>query len=403
MFRKVAVGISGGVDSAVAALLLKQKGYEVHGVFMQNWDITDENGICTLQADYNDALFVAKKLDIKLHHVNFIKQYWNEVFCSLVEEYESGFTPNPDVLCNRNIKFNYFYDFAKEKLQADAIATGHYAKTSFGPYLENYDPDKNVKLFLAKDSIKDQTFFLCQIQQKALKNCMFPVGDLTKVTVKNIAKENGLEKISTKPESMGICFIGSRNFQNFIREYIKDKPGDFVDIDTGKVMGKHKGIHQWTLGQRARLPGLHIAYFIARKNVEKNIIYVASGTKHPILYTRLFFTSEPHWIHSKPKVLEENFILECQFKFQHSQDWVPCQICQTKSGLTVKLNGYKRAITAGQYAVFAKDGECLGSARIVNSGVSNFSYFYMHNTECALRSKTDNENKQNKKKLISSI
>ncbi|CAH2006497.1 unnamed protein product [Acanthoscelides obtectus] len=372
MFKKIAVGISGGVDSAVAALLLKQRGYEVHGVFMQNWDIMDEKGTCTLQADYNDALYVARKLDIKLHHVNFVKHYWNEVFCALVKEYESGFTPNPDVLCNRNIKFNYFLEYAKTKLQADAIATGHYARNTFGLFLENYDPEKNAKLLLAKDAVKDQTFFLCQIPQNALKQCMFPLGDLTKNMVKKIANANGLEKISRKPESMGICFIGSRNFQEFIQDYIKDEPGDFVDIDTGQVMGKHKGIHQWTLGQRARLGGLPVAYFIARKDVEKNIIYIASGTKHPILYTNLFFTSEPYWIYSKPKDLEENYILDCQFKFQHTQHWVPCKICQSTSGLTVKLNTYKRAVTAGQYAVFAKDGECLGSAKIVNSGVTNF-------------------------------
>ncbi|KAG5886805.1 hypothetical protein JTB14_031448 [Gonioctena quinquepunctata] len=379
MFKKVAVGISGGVDSAVAALLLKQKGFDVQGVFMQNWDIRDEKGVCSSEEDFKDAQLVCEKLDIKLHHVNFVKEYWNEVFCPLIKEYQSGLTPNPDVLCNRNVKFNHFYKFAREVLNVDVIATGHYAKTDFGPFLEKFNSDKGVKLLLAKDKRKDQTFFLCQIRQEALRRTIFPLGDLTKSEVKHMAIDNGLEKIAVKPESMGICFIGSRNFQDFIQEYISDKPGDFVDIDTAKIVGQHKGIHQWTLGQRTKLPGLPMAYFTAQKDAEKNIIYVAQGTDHPILYTDILFTSQPHWIHSQPPELATGHTLECQFKFQHTQDWAPCEICQTSRGITVRLLEEKRAITGGQYAVFSKDGECLGSAKILNSGVSNFSSNYLKN------------------------
>ncbi|XP_023017440.2 mitochondrial tRNA-specific 2-thiouridylase 1 isoform X1 [Leptinotarsa decemlineata] len=379
MFRKVAVGISGGVDSAVAALLLKQKCFEVQGVFMQNWDIRDEKGVCSSEEDYKDAKFVCETLNIKLHHVNFTKEYWNDVFCPLIKDYQSGLTPNPDVLCNRKIKFNYFYKFAREVLKVDAIATGHYAKTNFDPFMENFDPDGSARLLLAKDTKKDQTFFLCQIQQEALKRTIFPLGDIMKSEVKNIARNNGLEKISLKPESMGICFIGSRKFQDFIQEYIPDRPGVFVDIDTGRVVGEHNGIHQWTLGQRARLPGLAMAYFIAQKDAEKNIIYVAQGTDHPILYTDLFFTGQPHWIHSRPQELVQGNILECLFKFQHTQEWIPCEICETPLGITIRLSREKRAITGGQYAVFAKNGECLGSAKIRNSGVSKFSCNYSTN------------------------
>ncbi|KAJ3647703.1 hypothetical protein Zmor_019566 [Zophobas morio] len=376
-FKKVVVGVSGGVDSAVAALILKHKGYDVQGVFMQNWDIADEKGVCSADADYKDAALVCGKLNIKLTHVNFVKHYWNEVFCELVREYESGCTPNPDILCNRNVKFRYFYKYAVEKLGADAIATGHYARSSFGPFLQNYDEKRGVRLYLARDWVKDQTFFLCQVRQKALQRTMFPLGDLMKSEVKRIATVNGLEKIAKKKESMGICFIGNRKFQDFIKEYIEDKPGDFVDVDDNKIVGQHNGIHQWTLGQRARIHSLEKPYFTAKKDVETNTIYVAKGTKHPFLYTNLIFTSKPYWIHSKPKDLENGDILDCDFKFQHTKHWVPCKVCQTDKGLVIKVNKYKRAVTPGQYAVLAKNGECLGSAKITNSGPSYFTLYYL--------------------------
>ncbi|CAG9853894.1 unnamed protein product [Phyllotreta striolata] len=381
MFKKVAIGVSGGVDSAVAAMLLKTKGFDVQGVFMQNWDIRDEKGVCSSEVDLEDAQKICNSIGIKLHCVNFVKQYWNLVFCELVKEYESGRTPNPDVLCNRNIKFNYFYKYAMDHLGVDAIATGHYANTSFGTYLENYQPNKNVRLLLAKDTKKDQTFFLCQVKQEALRRTMFPLGNITKWQVKNIAIENNLEKIALKPESMGICFIGSRNFQTFIQEYIADKPGDFVDVDTGKVVGQHRGVHQWTLGQRSRLQGLPLAYFVARKDIERNIIYVAQGTDHPILFSDLVFTEPPYWIHSEPIELKSNNILECDFKFQHTKRWSPCLVYKTKKGLLVKLHNEKRALTEGQYAVFVKNQECLGSAKIVNTGVSNFTNKYQQCSE----------------------
>ncbi|KAJ8930616.1 hypothetical protein NQ314_016529 [Rhamnusium bicolor] len=208
---------------------------------------------------------------------------------------------------------------------------------------------------------------------------MFPLGELTKSDVKHIALENKLEKFVTKPESMGICFIGSRNFQNFIKEYISDKPGDFVNVDNAKIVGQHRGIHQWTLGQRTKLQGLPEAFFTARKCIENNTVYVAQGTNHPILYTSLFFTSKAHWIHSVPEELTRGEILECNFKFQHTEEWTACEVCDTNQGLIVKLSDQKRCITPGQYAVFSKNCECLGSARIVNSGISNFSLNYLQN------------------------
>lgn len=218
MIRNVAVGISGGVDSAVTALLLKNKGFNVTGVFMKNWDIRDETGNCTVEKDYEDARWICDKLKIPLIQLDFVKEYWNEVFSDLLEKYQTGYTPNPDILCNKNIKFNKFFDVARNRFQADAIATGHYANTSFGAYLENFKENTNVHLLQAYDSNKDQTFFLNQIPQQTLRRCMFPLGNYLKNHVKMIAKEAGLHKIAQKKESMGICFVGKREFQDFISE-----------------------------------------------------------------------------------------------------------------------------------------------------------------------------------------
>ncbi|XP_045466472.1 mitochondrial tRNA-specific 2-thiouridylase 1 [Harmonia axyridis] len=380
IINRVAVAVSGGVDSAVAALLLKLKGFTVEAVFMENWDIADEKGFCSSDADYADAVSLCETLKIKLHKVNFVKHYWNEVFCEFIKDYQNGITPNPDILCNRQIKFNYLHKYALNDMKADALATGHYARTSFGPFLENYSPDKSAKLLKARDAKKDQIFFLSQVEQMALKRTMFPLGNYLKSEVKTIAQENDLEKFAKRKESMGICFIGTRDFQDFIGEYIEDKQGDFVDIDTGKIVGQHKGLHQWTLGQRTRLPGFPKAYYTARKHLHNNAIILGSGTDHPFLYTKLFFTSKPHWITEKPKELQEEDILECDFKFQHSHDWVPCTIFECPQGLIVHLNSAKRAVTPGQYAVFCRGDECLGSARIINTPISEFCMEYVENS-----------------------
>ncbi|KAK4884938.1 hypothetical protein RN001_001209 [Aquatica leii] len=369
--KKVVVGISGGVDSAVVALMLKNKGYSVQGLFMQNWDITDETGVCKTDEDFKDANIVCDKLQIPLVRVNFVKHYWNEVFSDLLKEYESGNTPNPDVMCNRHVKFDAFYHHAREHYNADAIATGHYARTSFGPYLEQYDSTKNVRLLKAVDVKKDQTLFLCQIKQEALRRTMFPLGEYIKVNVKKIALENTLEQIAKKKESMGICFIGSRNFPNFISEYVLNKPGNFVNIDDGKIVGQHNGIHQWTLGQRTKLTGLPVAYFTAKKDINTNDIYVVQGTGHPALYTESLYTSRPHWIHSCPTELERGKIFKCEFKFQHIENYISCQICLVQQGVVIILETPRRAVTPGQFAVFYKNEECLGSAKILHAGPSH--------------------------------
>ncbi|XP_017781900.1 PREDICTED: mitochondrial tRNA-specific 2-thiouridylase 1 [Nicrophorus vespilloides] len=398
--RKVAVGLSGGVDSAVTAFLLKQKGYDVKGVFMQNWDLRDEFGKCSSEEDYKDAQVVAKNLKIPLKHVKFVKEYWNEVFLNLLKDYETGYTPNPDILCNRHVKFNYFYKYARDVLKVDAIATGHYARTNFGSYLENFNENENVKLLRAKDDFKDQTFFLCQIGQEALRRTMFPLGTLLKSEVKEIAAKNGLEKFAAKKESMGICFIGERNFQGFISEYISDKVGNFVDIESGKIVGQHTGIHKWTIGQRSKLGGFANPYYVAKKEVDTNTIYVASGSKNSAFHSSLFFTSKPHWINKQPKELLDGNIFECQFKFQHTHDLINCELCETSKGLVVWLSSQKRALTAGQYAVFYKNDECLGGARMMHIGPSNFSLYWLQNNNKCKVTRRLYKYEDNKKRAI---
>ncbi|XP_026752693.2 mitochondrial tRNA-specific 2-thiouridylase 1 [Galleria mellonella] len=373
MFKRIALGISGGVDSAVAALLLKRAGYQVEGVFMRNWDSNYEAGFCSDEKDFEDATFVCRKLDIPLHRVHFIKEYWNEVFTVLLKEYESGLTPNPDILCNRYIKFDSFFEHCRKNLEVDAIATGHYANTSFGPFLEQYSENEDVRLLQPADKHKDQTFFLSQVKQFSLRRCMFPIANLMKSQVRYIAKKEGLLNVADKRDSTGICFIGKKRFQNFIEEYIETKKGFFIDIDTGQIVGEHGGLHKWTVGQRCCLANWKDAYFIFKKDLQTNNIFVVAGTKHPALWNNLCFTDKPHWIHSTPSELLDGAVLNCFFRFQHTKPLVPCRVANNSDGLTIILGRNLRALTEGQYGVFYKGNECLGSAKI-NSICQHLTY-----------------------------
>ncbi|VVC89531.1 unnamed protein product [Leptidea sinapis] len=364
MFKKIAVGLSGGVDSAVAAYLLKKSAFQVEGVFMRNWDSTYEGGVCSDEKDYEDASFVCRKLDIPLHRVHFIKQYWNDVFTVLIHEYEAGLTPNPDILCNRFIKFDSFFEHCRNNLEVDAIATGHYANTSFGPYLEHYKETEKVKLLQPTDKHKDQTFFLSQVKQFSLRKCMFPLAYLLKTEVREIARKEGLINVANKKDSTGICFIGKNKFKFFIDEFITEKQGDFIDIDTGQKVGNHTGIHKWTVGQRCCLNSYKDAYFVFKKDLESNNIYVVPGTKHTALWNNICFTDTPHWISKQPCELRSNSVLHCHFRFQHTKPLVPCRVVKNHDGLTILLNNKLRALTEGQFAVLYKDEECLGGAKI---------------------------------------
>lgn len=350
MIKNIVVGVSGGVDSAMAAFLLKNEGFNVTGVFMKNWDIRDETGKCMMEKDYDDARYICDKLKIPLIQVDFVKEYWNEVFSDLLEKYQNGYTPNPDILCNKNIKFDKFFHLACNRFQADAIATGHYAKTSFGPYLENYKTNANVRLLQAQDSNKDQTFFLSQVSQRTLRQCMFPLGNYLKSHVKMMAIEVGLHRIARKKESMGICFVGKREFQDFISEYIKDKPGDYIDLDSGLPIGRHDGIHKRTIGQRCKIGGCVRPYYAFIKNQKSNTITVVAGTTHPALYSDFLITREIHWINEEPRELRlNNSVWNCNFRFQHRNPLIACKVYKVSSGrLFIRLDVPLRAITKGQ-------------------------------------------------------
>ncbi|XP_042227628.1 mitochondrial tRNA-specific 2-thiouridylase 1-like isoform X2 [Homarus americanus] len=350
---------------------------------MRNWDEKNEKGHCAGDADAEDAEWVCRRLDIPFHEVNFVKEYWNDVFMYMIEEYKAGFTPNPDIMCNKKIKFSPFLKHAQEDLNCEIIATGHYARTSFGDNLEKYDPRKGARLLQSIDRLKDQTFFLSQISQKSLQHTMFPIGDYSKDVVRKIAESANLDRVAQKRDSTGICFIGSRNFQEFISEYIEENPGSFIDIDTREEVGTHQGIHQWTIGQRCNLSPFPQPYFVAEKHPEANNIYVVSGTHHPALFTSTMFTEPIYWIHSPASQLFTKGQLECQFRFQNTASLVPCVITThthnpwhhspTQNNMVVSLATPLRAITPGQYAVFYIGDECIGSARIIRPGPSLYA------------------------------
>ncbi|KAK4296636.1 hypothetical protein Pmani_030882 [Petrolisthes manimaculis] len=417
-FSRVVVGVSGGVDSAVTAILLKRKGYEVVGVFMRNWDERDEKGHCTADIEAEDAEWVCNKLGIPFHEVNFVKEYWNDVFTYVLDECKSGFTPNPDIMCNKMIKFSPFLKYAQDTHGAEVIATGHYARSSFGEDLENYDLNKGAKLLRSIDLHKDQSFFLSQISQYALQHTLFSIGDYSKDVVRKIAESVNLDRVAHKRDSTGMCFIGNRNFKDFLSEYLEDQPGSLIDVDTNEVVGEHKGLHLWTIGQRCHCNHLVSSpqpYFVVEKNVESNNIYVACGTNHPALFTTTLFTEPVYWIHSghPPSQLYSQGQLECQFRFESQTPLTECVLTThdinpwhsspSNSGMIVSLAKPLRAVTPGQFAVFYLGDEVLGSARILRPGPSLYTLnvescrtsILLERTKNPLKFRTVDENVEN--------
>jgi len=352
---KVVVGMSGGVDSSVAALLLKQKGHEVIGVFMKNWEETDENGACTATEDYEDVQRVCEILEIPYYSVNFSKEYYDRVFTYFLEEYKTGRTPNPDVLCNKEIKFKAFLDYALDVVGADYLATGHYAQKD---YL-----DGKYRLLRAEDQNKDQTYFLCQLGQKQLKNTLFPIGHLDKKEVRALAEKYNLIT-ANKKDSTGICFIGERNFTQFLSQYLPAQPGKICDLNE-KVLGSHNGLMYYTLGQRRGLgiggQGTGEPWFVVKKDLQKNILYVVQGDKHPALYSKGLKASQADWV--SEDYPEGEFDCTAKFRYRQTDQQVHVTVNKDKT-LNVDFAKPQKAITPGQQVVFYKENVCLGGAVI---------------------------------------
>ncbi len=352
--KTVVVGMSGGVDSSVAAALLKEQGYNVIGLFMHNWEEDDEEGCCTAVSDYEDVKRVCNKLNIPYYTVNFAKEYRERVFSYFLREYEAGRTPNPDVLCNREIKFGPFLDYAL-KLGADYIATGHYCDISH----EN----GTHYLLKAADQNKDQTYFLNQLSQHQLEKVLFPLGKMEKPDVRKIATKYGFST-AEKKDSTGICFIGERKFREFLKNFIPAKSGNIVDME-GNVVGKHDGVMYYTLGQRR---GLNIGglksgnggrWFVVEKDVKKNQLIVSQGDEQP-LYSVGLEASTINWIPSIPN--EKTFVCNAKFRYRQPEQEVTVTICDNV--VKVDFKEPQRAVTPGQFVVFYKDNKCLGGGII---------------------------------------
>ncbi len=364
---KVLIGLSGGVDSAVAAYLLQKQGHDVTACFMRNWDAlanndylgnpTINNNQCPQEKDYDDATKVAEKLGIKLLRVDYVKEYWDDVFSYLIREYSCGRTPNPDIFCNKYIKFGPFLDFAL-KNGFDMIAMGHYAK--------RIDEDGVAYLCKSYDQNKDQTYFLSQIDQRQLSYTLFPLGDIDKTEVRKIAHELDLESVMDKKDSTGVCFIGERNFREFLKNYIPAKKGNIVDIETGKILGTHQGAMYYTIGQRKGLGigGIHgeIAkgWFVAKKDIKNNILFVASGDENNYLFSDKCYVTNLNFNAKKP---EDGKHINAKFRYR-----------QEDKGVTIHYMGEDRielifdepykAVTPGQAAVLYDGNKCLGGGLI---------------------------------------
>ncbi|MCM3669960.1 tRNA 2-thiouridine(34) synthase MnmA [Mesobacillus maritimus] len=349
---RVVVGMSGGVDSSVAALLLKQQGYDVIGIFMKNWDDTDENGVCTATEDYEDVIRVCNQIGIPYYAVNFEKQYWDKVFTYFLDEYKAGRTPNPDVMCNKEIKFKAFLEHALN-LGADYLATGHYAQVEYR--------DGEYKMLRGLDQNKDQTYFLNQLTQDQLKRVMFPIGNMEKSQVREIAKEANLAT-ATKKDSTGICFIGERDFKEFLSNYLPAQPGTMETLD-GEVKGKHDGLMYYTIGQRHGLGigGSGEPWFVVGKDLKRNVLYVGQGFHNEKLYSDSVFAVDVSWVSAEPKLKE----FECTAKFRYRQADSPVTVQILEDGnVKVVFKEPIRAVTPGQAVVFYDGDECLGGGTI---------------------------------------
>ncbi|MGM0525432.1 MAG: tRNA 2-thiouridine(34) synthase MnmA [Pseudomonadota bacterium] len=355
--KKVIVGMSGGVDSSVSAYLLKQQGYIVEGLFMKNWEEDDSDEYCAAAEDLADAEKVCETLGIELHTVNFAAEYWDNVFEHFLQEYKAGRTPNPDIMCNKEIKFKAFLEFAAEALGADYIATGHYVRRA-------YD-GKQWQLLRGIDTNKDQSYFLYTLSHEHIAQTLFPVGELEKPEVRRIAEQQGLVTAGKK-DSTGICFIGERKFKDFLQQYLPAQPGDIESVD-GEVLGQHEGLMYHTIGQRK---GLHIGglaeasddpWYVVDKDVERNVLLVAQGKDHPRLYANGLIAGQLHWVDRKQPLTS----FKCVVKTRYRQQDIACRLEPLADGqVKVLFDEPVAAVTPGQSAVFYLDEVCLGGGII---------------------------------------
>ena len=348
---RVVVGLSGGVDSAVSALLLKRQGYDVIGVFMKNWNEDNDDGVCTAESDWRDVRDVCDIIDIPYYAVDFAQEYWDRVFTLFLNEYKAGRTPNPDVLCNREIKFKAFLDFAM-KAGAEKMATGHFVQTDGeGHLLRGVDPNK------------DQSYFLYMVHREQLQKAMFPVGRMTKQEVRKIAEEAGLP-VSKKKDSTGVCFIGERNFKQFLKGFLPAQPGDMVTPE-GEVVGRHDGLMYYTLGQRRGLGiggrGDGRSFFVVDKDLKKNQLIVVQGEDHPLLYSKACTADQATFVGD---ALPENIPCRLTAKFRYRQPDQPVTVTRLGDQLHFVYDAPQRAVTPGQSAVIYDGDKCLGGGII---------------------------------------
>ena len=350
---RVVVGMSGGVDSAVSALLLKRQGYDVIGVFMKNWNEDGEDGVCTAETDWRDVRDVCDVIGIPYYAVDFAQEYWDRVFTLFLNEYRAGRTPNPDVLCNREIKFKAFLDFAM-KAGADKMATGHFART-----------DDAGHLLRGADGGKDQSYFLYMVRAAQLKKALFPVGGITKAEVRRIAEEAGLP-VCRKKDSTGVCFIGERNFKRFLNGFLPAQPGDMVTPE-GETVGRHDGLMYYTLGQRRGLGiggrGDGRSFFVVDKDLKNNRLIVAQGEDHPLLYSRACTAEDAAFV-AEP--LPENVPCRLTAKFRYRQADQPVTVTRVGDTLRFLFDQPQRAVTPGQSAVIYEGEKCLGGGIIAS-------------------------------------